>query len=310
MSHNAGAGSEPGGAKSRVAKGGVADGPSSGGVGPNARAASPVSGPADPKAGAAKGHADGIAEPVAGSNAGAAVDPIAGAEPALFSARGLVASYGSCVALDLEALELREGECLALVGPNGSGKTTLLKILAGIFRPTAGRLFFEGEEAVSSAASAKVSLGFARLKSRVVYLHQHPYLLAGTVAYNVEFGSRARGAGRAVAVERAAAALAELGLSGFERRRHRALSGGEAQRVALARAFATGADVLLLDEPTASADAASRDLILEAIRGRILAGSTIVFSTHDAALAEKLAHREIRVDSGRIANDRRLINVG
>ena len=82
-----------------------------------------------------------------------------------------------------EALDIRKGECLALVGPNGSGKTTLLKALNGLLAPQAGSLLFLGEPAAGSA----------ELRRRSVYLHQSPYILAGSVSYNVLYGARARG---------------------------------------------------------------------------------------------------------------------
>jgi energy-coupling factor transporter ATP-binding protein EcfA2 len=211
----------------------------------------------------------------------------------LFLITGAEFRYGRDLALALGGLALAEGETVALLGPNGCGKTTLLKALNGLLGPTAGRVLFKGVEASSSA----------ELRARSVYLHQHPYLLTGTVAYNLRFGCRAAGLDRGGAEARCAELEALLGLSDFGRRRHRELSGGEAQRVALARALATGADVLLLDEPTASADAASRDLILSALRAR--RDATIVFSTHDAALAAGLADRVLSLERGLIVDDRR-----
>jgi tungstate transport system ATP-binding protein len=193
----------------------------------------------------------------------------------------------------VEALDIAEGECLALVGPNGSGKTTLLKALNGLLAPLSGNLLFRGSPASGSA----------ELRRRSVYLHQAPYILAGSVSYNVLYGARARGLEAAEAHERARGALDLLGIDGFGHRHSRALSGGEAQRVALARALASGADILLLDEPTASADAASADLVLAALRARRDAGDTIVFSTHDPDLAEALATRTLRLRDGRIQGE-------
>jgi ABC-type multidrug transport system ATPase subunit len=206
----------------------------------------------------------------------------------LYEARGLELSYGEILAFGPASFSIAEGERLALLGPNGSGKTTLLKALNRLAQPSAGSLLFLGEDAARSGA----------LRSRSVYLHQHPYIMAGTVSYNVCFGGRARGLGSAETERRAAEAMELLGLEGFGRRRHRALSGGEAQRVALARALAAGADVLLLDEPTASADAASRDLIVAALLAR--KGSTVIFSTHDEGLARRLADRTLVLDRGAI----------
>lgn len=192
-----------------------------------------------------------------------------------------------------EAFDIGEGECLALVGPNGSGKTTLLKALNGLLAPASGSMLFCGEQAASST----------ELRRRSVYLHQSPYILAGSVSYNLLYGARARGLAAGEAQGRARSALALLGLGDFGHRHSRALSGGEAQRVALARALASGADILLLDEPTASADSASADLVLAALRARRDAGDTIVFSTHDPDLAEALATRIIRLRDGRIQGE-------
>ncbi len=212
----------------------------------------------------------------------------------MYAVEGLEIRYGKGLAFAASELHIREGECVALLGPNGSGKTTLLKALNGLLRPSAGRLLFRGSPAALSS----------ELRQRSVYLHQMPYILAGTVSYNVCFGSKSRSVARDVAERRAAEAMALLGLSGFERRRHRALSGGEAQRVALARALASGADVLLLDEPTASADSASRDLILGGLERMVREGATIVFSTHDQAIASALAGRVLTLERGEITEDR------
>jgi energy-coupling factor transporter ATP-binding protein EcfA2 len=223
------------------------------------------------------------------------------AEP-LFELRDLAFVYGGrnsqVLALSIPALAIGQGERVALLGPNGSGKTSLLKVLNGLASPASGLALFRGE----------CIEGCAELRRRSVYLHQHPYLFAGSVSYNVSFGCRSRRLSRPEVAARVSARLALVGLSGFERRRHRALSGGEVQRVALARALATGADVFLLDEPTASADSASVVLVEAAIRAAAAEGATIVFSTHDATLAASLATRILHLDGGRICEDARNVN--
>jgi ABC-type multidrug transport system ATPase subunit len=212
----------------------------------------------------------------------------------LYSAESLEIRYGvSLPAFSAASLEIERGSSVALLGPNGSGKTSLLKALAALLRPCSGQVLFEGEE-VSSSPS---------LRRRAVYLHQQPYMLAGTVSRNLYFGGRARSLPRGEIDELMASAVADLGLSGFEGRSSRALSGGESQRVALARALASGADVLLLDEPTASADDASAILITRALRVRHESGATLIFSTHDKELASSLATRIIRLEGGRIVDD-------
>lgn len=195
--------------------------------------------------------------------------------------------------MSIEALDIGAKERVALVGPNGSGKTSLLKLLNALAVPRSGEILFEGEPASRSAS----------LRRRSVYLHQHPFLFAATVAYNVGFGCARLGLSRAAREERVAAALARVGLAGFGRRRHRALSGGEAQRVALARALATGADVFLLDEPTASADTVSARLIVKVLEEEAARGATILIATHEKSLVEGFAARIIRLEGGRLADD-------
>lgn len=209
----------------------------------------------------------------------------------LYAIEGLSLRLGGTEVLAIPLLSIDEGERLALTGPNGSGKTCLLKLLAALVAPSEGVVRFEG---------APLSAG-RQGPSRVVYLHQHPYIMAGSVSYNVEFGARSRGLGASEAADRAEAAMRLLGLDRFGRRSHRALSGGEAQRVALARAIASGSDVLLLDEPTASADSASRELIARAVAAEAEAGATVVLATHDAELAASFATREIALEGGRLA---------
>lgn len=193
--------------------------------------------------------------------------------------------YGVREALSISSLKIRKGEKIALLGPNGSGKTSLLKLLDGLIEPSGGCIERRGN-----------------LKS--VYLHQYPYLLYGSVFYNVGFGCRAMGLDRHETKQRSEDAVAILGLVGMEGRSHRSLSGGEAQRVALARAMATGAEILLLDEPSASADLASISLISDALKRTAENGTTIIFSTHDEEFASSLDPRNVRLKAGKIENEK------
>jgi ABC-type nitrate/sulfonate/bicarbonate transport system ATPase subunit len=161
-------------------------------------------------------------------------------------AQDLVVRYGPVVALRLRALEVGDGESVGVHGRNGSGKSTLLRLLAGLLRPTAGRV------AVPPPG-------------RTVLVHQRPYLFRGTARENVEWALRVRGVRRGERRGRALEGLEALGAGSFADRAAVDLSGGERQRVALARALAASPDVLLLDEPLAALDEPGRALVLAAL---------------------------------------------
>jgi NitT/TauT family transport system ATP-binding protein len=172
-------------------------------------------------------------------------------------------------------------ELVAIVGPSGCGKSTLLNLLAGLLRPSAGRLAFEGVLPPGRPPTAMVFQDFALFPWR-------------TVAANVEFGVEELGLGRR---ERRAVGrrFIELtGLSGFEDKYPHELSGGMRQRVGIARALAVDPAVLLMDEPFSALDAQTRQLMQEellAIWERTR--KTIVYVTHNIHEAVWMADRVI-----------------
>jgi tungstate transport system ATP-binding protein len=211
-----------------------------------------------------------------------------------FSVSRLAFRYERRIACSCSSLSIRMGESVAFTGPNGSGKTTMLKLLNGLLGPYAGSIEFLG----------KPLAGNPRLRQRSVYVHQHPVLFAGTVRDNLEYAlalKRLRGAEASRRIDNAVERF-DLGpLLGREAGR---LSGGETQRVAVARAVAAGADIILLDEPTSSMDAASeaavRSLLLELKRS----GATLLFSAHDESLVREIADRQIRFIEGRAGTEK------
>jgi tungstate transport system ATP-binding protein len=224
------------------------------------------------------------------------------AEP-LYSVTNLRFRYGGrggkpiASAVEIESLEISKGETIAFVGCNGAGKSTILKLLAFLLRPQSGTLIFDG---LDMAANGSKRVERVERMRRCVYLHQNPYILAGSVAYNVSFGRRARGLPAEGEQRAVSEALEIFGMNGFQKRRHYELSGGEARRVALARAIATCADVFMLDEPTSQADRRSDTLVRDAIRALRARGSTVLFSTHDGGLEAELADRTVVLESGRM----------
>jgi putative ABC transport system ATP-binding protein len=193
--------------------------------------------------------------------------------------------------VDDVSIDVREGEVLAIVGPSGGGKSSLLRLLNRLDEPTGGTVFLQGRD--------YRELPPRELRQRVGMVMQTAALFPGTVADNLAFGPRQRGAafeGRAVA------ALLELvGLPEFAERDVAQLSGGEAQRVAIARAVANEPVVLLLDEPTSALDEnAKRDverLVRDVVAARQL---TCLIVTHDLVQAARIATHVLALRSGRV----------
>ena len=197
----------------------------------------------------------------------------------------------------LRGIDLRigRGETVSLVGPSGAGKTSLLMVAAGLERPTAGRVRVAGTdlEKLDEDALAR----FRREQVGIVFQNFH---LVATMTALENAALPLEFAGRADARERAAEALAAVGLA--ERSRHfpSQLSGGELQRVALARAFVTRPALLLADEPTGNLDQETgrrvMDLLFELQAAH---GTTLVLVTHDPQLAGR-CRRRLHLADGRL----------
>jgi len=204
--------------------------------------------------------------------------------------------------LDVE-LQVGRGEVLAVLGPNGSGKTTLLRALAGLAPIDHGSIRLADPvrgDVVLDDPDAGV---FVPPEQRPVGVVFQQYLLFEhlTALDNVAFGLRARGVSRADGRRRAADWLERVGLSDHAGSRPRALSGGQAQRVALARALAVEPRVLLLDEPLAALDVATRRQVRRDLRTHLSGFDGVrLLVTHDPVDAYALADRVAIVDSGRL----------
>ncbi len=204
--------------------------------------------------------------------------------------------YDSGFQLRIRRLALYPGKTYALYGPNGSGKTTLLNMLALLTPPREGRILFEGLP-VSGGDSARSR----QYRRRVTLLMQHVYLFRSTVFDNVASGLRFRGMSREAVEERVVGMLDKVDLQQYAHRSAHSLSGGEAQRAGLARALVTEPDVLLLDEPTASVDAAHGETIDE-ILGEICTRRrmTVVRSTHQYEQARRIADEVLVMREGHL----------
>lgn len=201
------------------------------------------------------------------------------------------------LALDVE-LRLEPGEVLAVVGPNGAGKTTLLRALAGLLPVDDGFVRLGGRAVDDPAGGALVPPEQRSVGMVFQQYHLFPHLSA---LDNVAFGLRARRVARAEARRRAGEWLERLGIGPVADRVPARLSGGQAQRVALARALATDPVLLLLDEPLAALDAASRPAMRRELRRYLGAfGGATVIVTHDPLDAAVLASRIVVLEAGRV----------
>jgi putative ABC transport system ATP-binding protein len=196
------------------------------------------------------------------------------------------------------SFSLEDGGFLAIVGPSGSGKTTLLGLLAGLDRPSAGRVWLDGSDLAGLSEDARARLRAAKVGFVFQSFHLIPTL---TARENVQVPMELRG--EAGAEERAAELLRRVGLGDRMEHYPAQLSGGEQQRVALARAFSTRPRLLFADEPTGNLDGRTGHTIIELMLelNREL-GTTLVLVTHDIELA-RLARRTIRLADGTIVED-------
>jgi len=210
----------------------------------------------------------------------------------LYELRQVVKSYDQRAVLKVDALDIRQGEILAVVGPSGAGKSTLLRLLNFLEFPESGVLKYRGQPIQPDATPLA-------LRREVTTVFQRSALLAANVRRNVEYGLRLRGErGRQAEIQ---AVIERLGLTALAHKQSRTLSGGEAQRVALARAIVLRPTVLLLDEPTVNLDPYNVGLI-ETVVAELNReqGCTVVLVTHNVFQAHRLAGRTALLLGGNI----------
>jgi len=179
---------------------------------------------------------------------------------------------------------LEAGPCTVVLGPNGAGKSLSLRLCHGLIRPTSGRVRWQGRDP----------------SRRQAMVFQRPVMLRRTALANVEYALGLRGVARAERRRRALDALARTGLAALGGRAANALSYGEQQRLALARAWALEPEVLFLDDPTSSLDPAASHAVEGIVCAIGEAGAKIVLTTHDLALARRMAGDVIFLHRGRL----------
>ncbi len=200
----------------------------------------------------------------------------------MISIRNLKKYYGNNLALDIPALDFRQGTICAIMGPNGSGKTTLLRLMNGLEKPSAGQI--------------QNSVG----RLDMVYCLQKPFMFSGTVKDNICYGLKARK--QRIDNEALDEIIKTFDLNGITNRKAKSLSAGEIQRVSIARAVILRPKLLLLDEPAANVDPENINKIETAIMRLYKNKTTIIMATHIAEQAYRLSAHIIRLEYGRVVS--------
>jgi putative ABC transport system ATP-binding protein len=225
-----------------------------------------------------------------------------GARPAVLELHDVTKTYGSeppVLALRGVSLTVSQGELVAIVGPSGSGKTTLLHIIGTLDRPSSGTVRIDGIDVAGLddrqlAALRARSIGFV---FQQFFLAEHQ-----TALENVADGLLYAGAHVHQRRQRAADALAAVGLAHRQHARPTTMSGGERQRVAIARALVGSPAIVLADEPTGNLDSHTGEQILELLEQLNAQGATIIVITHDRGIADQLP-RQVQMRDGQIVSD-------
>jgi spermidine/putrescine transport system ATP-binding protein len=205
---------------------------------------------------------------------------------------GLTKRFADAVAVESVNLDVGAGEFFSLIGPSGCGKTTTLRMIAGFEQPTSGQILLDGAD-VSRVPPDKRNVNTV-FQSYALFPHLR-------VFDNVAFGLRRARVDKQEIRRRVTDALAQVELTGLERRKPSQLSGGQQQRVALARVLVLHPAVVLLDEPLGALDAKIRRSLqveLKALQERV--GLTFIYVTHDQEEALTMSDRLAVMNAGRI----------
>jgi simple sugar transport system ATP-binding protein len=230
-------------------------------------------------------------------------DSVGPSDAPVLATEGVTQTFGPVVALKDVSFQALPGRVVALVGDNGAGKTTLIKILSGVYRPTIGRIFMDGEEVLFNSASDARARGIATVFqdlavcdllsiSRNIVLGNEPLRRIGPLKFY----------DRKTADRIAMDALGKLGVRlNSELSDYGAtLSGGQRQALAIARAIHYGSRCLILDEPTASLAARQTQHVLDLVRRAAKDGQAVILVTHNFVHALQAADDVVALAHGRV----------
>ena len=215
---------------------------------------------------------------------------------AILELRNIVKRFGNVAAVDGVSLSVDQGEFIVLLGPSGCGKTTILRLIAGFLTLDEGSISVLGKEVSSKAHTIPPNLREMSMvfQSYAIWPHM-------TVFDNVAYGLKLRRLPKDELRDRVAETLKMVQMESYSKRYSHELSGGQQQRVALARALVVNPKILLLDEPLSNLDAKLRlEMRVEIKDLQMRLKCTSIYVTHDQAEAMVLGDRIILLDSGKI----------
>jgi ABC-type branched-subunit amino acid transport system ATPase component len=225
----------------------------------------------------------------------------------LLQVQNLRKTFGNLVAVDDLSFQVQESQIVGLIGPNGAGKTTTFNLISGLFPPTSGRIFFKGKDVTRRIGYQRARQGITRTFESIAVFDDM------TVWDNVKVAI-SHGAAEALLaaifcplyVRKISAALCErieelltfVGLEDYSQRLAKHLSYGQRKRLEIARVLATGADLLLFDEPTKGLDEQGIEEIIALLRSLPYRGKTLLITEHNRYVIMQLAHHIIVIDRG------------
>lgn len=208
---------------------------------------------------------------------------------------GISKSYRSSIVIKDARIKVSNAQCTLLIGENGTGKTTLLKIMSGLEKPDVGMVRIDGQD-------VKWGRSKNRLLKNMMYLHQQPYMLDGSVRNNLEYILKVNGLSVKQNQELILQAIEWAGIERVIDQDAKHLSGGEKQRVAIARAYLRNPQVVLLDEPTANLDQASRVRTLALLKQLKASGIAMIIASHDPDLFAEFQDERLNLAQGKLTN--------
>jgi len=203
------------------------------------------------------------------------------------------------VVLDDISLEIEEGEFVSIVGKSGAGKTTLVHLILGLETPTSGEIYFND---INLNEADPITVQEIRRKIGGIY-QDYKLLPKKTVYENVAYIMQVEGRENQEIEKEVPKVLEVIGLQNKVDNFPDQLSGGEQQRLAVARALVNHPDIIIADEPTGNLDPYNTHEVISLLQKINQAGKTVILSTHDREVVNKLGKRVITIENGKILRD-------